>query len=156
MRVIELSEAVGAENRAIAALLRKMGSEQVRKPVQGTWTVKDVLGHIAAYLEAERLALATGVGKARETPIYFDDFLTWNEEQYELRRNWTPGRVIAEVEENSARYLSLVKSLHEEDLIKQVRFPWNETGTVHALILEGLKHRREHREALAQALSITV
>lgn len=156
MRVIELSEAVGAENRAVAALLRKMGSEQVRQTVQGTWTVKDVLGHIAAYLEAERLALAAGVGKARETPIYFDEFLKWNEEQYELRRNWTPGRVIAEVEENSARYLSLVKSLHEEDLIKQVRFPWNETGTVHALVVEGLKHRQRHREALAEALGITV
>ncbi|HSH80599.1 MAG TPA: DinB family protein [Herpetosiphonaceae bacterium] len=154
MRVIELSEAVGAENRAFATLLRKIGSEQMRAPVDGKLTTKDILGHVAAYLEAERLALASGTGRAREAPIYFDDYQKWHEEEYDRRRGWTPGRIMAEVEENSARYLSLVKSLHEEDLIKQVRFPWNETGTVHALILEGLKHRREHREELAAALGL--
>ena len=50
MRVIELSDAVGAENRALTALLRRINSSQFRQPVAGTWTVKDVLGLIAAYL----------------------------------------------------------------------------------------------------------
>ena len=152
MKVSELSDAVGNENRAVNALLRNLSSEQFRQKVDGEWTVKDVLGHIAAYLEAERLALAAGVGRSREQPVYFGDYQPWNEQQYELRKQRTPGQITAELQENSARYLSLVKSLFEEDLAKQVRFPWNEQGTAHALIVEGLGHRRSHREALAAAL----
>ena len=155
MRVIELADAVGAENRAVNSLIRKIGSEQFRQTVAGDWTVKDHLGHIAAYLEAERLALGAGVGRAREQPVYFDDLEVWNVQQAEARKNRTPSRILAELEENSARYLSLVKSLHEEDLIRTVRFPWNEQGTVHALILEGLRHRRAHREQLERALGLT-
>ena len=154
MRVVELSDAVGAEKRALDALVRKLGGEQFRQRVTGEWTVKDVLGHIAAYLEVERLALAAGVGRGREPAVYFDHFEPWNRQQYELRKDRTPGRIVAELQENSARYLALVKSLHEEDLIKQIRFPWDEKGTVHELIVEGLDHRREHREELAAALGL--
>ena len=167
MRVMELAEAVGAEKRALDALIRRISTEQFRQPVTGEqglpyegetrrlgseWTVKDVLGHIAAYAEAERRALAAGVGRAREEAVYFDRIQPWNEQQYELRRERTPGRIVAEVQETTARYLSLIKSLHEEDLIKTIRFPWNEQGTVHELIVDGLKHQREHREELAAAL----
>ena len=154
MRVVELSDAVGAEKRALDAMVRKLGSEQFRQPVDGEWTVKDVLGHLAAYLEVERLALAAGVGRGREPAVYFDHIQPWNEQQYALRRERTPARIVAELQENSARFLALVKSLHEEDLIKQIRFPWDEKGTVHALIVEGLDHRRRHREKLAAALGL--
>ena len=155
MRVSELVDAVGDETRALNAVVRKIGSEQFRKPIAGSWTVKDVLGHIAAYLEAERLALAAGVGRSKEPPIYFEENQSWNEQQWELRRDRTPGRILSELQENSARYLALVKSLHEEDLNRTIHFPWNEQGTVHALVVEGLDHRREHREALATALGAT-
>ena len=155
MKVGELSDAVGAETRALNALVRSIRSEQFRQPVAGDWTVKDILGHIAAYLEVERLALAAGLGRGKDQPVYFDHFQPWNEQQYELRRERTPGRIVAELQENSARYLALVKSLYEEELIKRVRFPWCEEGTVHALIVERLDHRHEHREKLAQALGQT-
>jgi hypothetical protein len=155
MRVSELVDAVGNETRALNAIVRKIGSEQFRKPIAGDWTVKDVLGHIAAYLEVERLALAAGVGRSKEPPVYFDQFQPWNEQQWELRHDRTPGRILSELQENSARYLALVKTLHEEDLNRTVRFPWDERGTVHALVVEGLDHRREHREALAKSLGET-
>lgn len=153
MRVLELAEAMGTEKRALDTLLRTLPSEQFRQKVAGEWTTKDILGHIAAYAEAERLALAAGIGREREAPLYFDGIESWNQQQYAARRERTSGRIVAEVQENTARYLSLVKSLHEEDLIKTIRFPWNEQGTVHQLILEGLKHQREHREQLTAALS---
>ena len=152
MKVAELAEALGTEKRAIDAILRRLSGSQYETPVGGTWTIKDVLGHIAAYADAERRALASGVGRGREEPVYFEQIQAWNEEQYERRRTWRPQRVVAEVEENTARYLSLVKSLYEEDLIKQIRFPWGVQGTVHELIVEGLKHRREHREALEKVV----
>ena len=152
MRVAELADMVGAENRALDALVRKLKGDQFRQPVTRERTVKDVLGHIAAYLEVERLALAAGIGRAREQPVYFDDVQTWNQQQYELRRDYTAGRIVGELQENAARYVALVKSLHEEELNKPIRFPWQETGTVHALVVEGVRHRREHREELAAAL----
>lgn len=155
MRVIELSDAVGAEHQALDAIVRRISSEQMRQKVAGEWTVKDVLAHISAYDEVERKALAAGIGRGKEQPVYFGDYQTWNEQQYELRKNYTPGRVVADLHENGARYLSLIKSLHEEDLIKQIQFPWgNERGTVHAMITEGLEHAREHREQLAAALGL--
>ncbi len=152
MRVIELSDLVGAERRAMEALLRSISSEQMRQKIAGEWTVKDVLGHIAAYDEVQRKALAAGIGRGKEEPVYFGDYQPWNEEQYALRVKRTPGQITAELHENSARYLSLIKSLHEEDLIKQIRFPWGDQGTVHELIVEGLDHTREHREQIAAAL----
>jgi hypothetical protein len=153
MQVAELADLVGAERRALEALLRRVSSEQWRQPATGTWLAKDVLGHIAAYADAERRALAAGVGRAREEATYFDNIQAWNEQQYELRKKRTPGQIIAEVQENTARYLSLVKSLHEEDLNKTIRFPWGEQGTVHAMVKEGIGHLRSHREQLEQALA---
>lgn len=152
MRVLELAEAIGNEHRALDAVVRRLNSEQMRQTVSGTWNVKDILGHIAAYEGAQRSALAAGLGKAREQPVYFDDIERWNEEQYQLRRERTPGAITAELHENSARYLSLIKSLHEEDLIKQIRFPWGGQGTVHAMIVEGLEHERKHRQELESGL----
>jgi uncharacterized damage-inducible protein DinB len=176
MNVAELSDVVGTEKRALDAIIRRLSTadyrqpiiqlkpdeeaegrrldanEQFRQPVSGTWTVKDVLGHIAAYSDAERRALAAGVGRKREEPVYFDQFLAWNEEQYEVRRKRTPRQIVAELQENTARFLSLVKSLHEEDLIKTIRYPWNEQGTVHAFVLDALRHHREHREELERVL----
>ncbi len=181
MKVAELADALGTEKRALDAILRRLSGSQyeapvggastikdvpeapvtytgdtVKLPVAGTWTIKDVLGHIAAYADAERRALASGVGRGREEPVYFEQIQAWNEEQYERRRTWRPQRIVAEIEENTARYLSLVKSLHEEDLIKQIRFPWNEQGTVHEMVMESLKHQREHRQELAAALGLPV
>ncbi len=152
MRVPELSEAVGTEHQALDAILRRLSSEQMRQKVAGDWTVKDILGHIAAYEGVQRVDLAAGLGRGKEEPVYFDNFQPWNEQQYALRRDWTPGRITAELHENGARYLSLIKSLHEEDLIKQIRYPWGERGTVHQMIVEGLDHVREHREQIAAAV----
>lgn len=153
MRIPELIDALSTETRALNALVRGLGTEQFRMQANQKWSIKDVLGHIAAYLDAERRALAAGVGRAKEEPIYFDHYQPWNEQQYELRKQRTPNRILAELEEGSARYLALVRSLHEEDLNKDIRFPWDEHGTVHELIVDGLKHRREHREELSALLS---
>ncbi len=152
MRVFELAEAVGNEHRALDAIIRRLSSEQMRQKISPQLTVKDMLGHIAAYDGALRMALAAGVGKSREEPGYFDDRHQWNQDQYALRRERTLGTVVAELHENGARYLSLIKSLHEEDLAKQIRYPWDERGTVHAMIVDGLGHAREQREALEAAL----
>jgi uncharacterized damage-inducible protein DinB len=152
MRVAELADALGTEKRALDAIVRRLSVKQYEAPVAGAWTIKDMLGHIAVYADAERRALAAGVGRAREEPVYFEQIQPWNEEQYQFRHRWRPQRIVAELEENTARYLSLVKSLHEEDLIKHIRFPWNEQGTVHELVMESLKHQREHREQLTAAI----
>lgn len=176
MNVAEVSEMIGGENRALDSIVRKLSTEQFRRPVDdkpdvpyegetlrlgrtdegrelaaGQWTVKDMLGHIAAYADAERRALAAGIGRGRKDVISFDHVQPWNEQQYELRRGHTPGQIVAELQENTARFLSLVKSLHEEDLIKTIKYPWrNDHGTVHAFILECMKHQREHREELGR------
>lgn len=178
MNVAELSEMVGGEKRALDTMVRKLSSEQFRRPANdkpdvpyegatlrldqteqgrepaaGEWTVRDVLGHVAAYADAERRALAAGVGRGREDVITFEHFQPWNEQQYELRRRRTPSQIVAELQENTARFLSLVKSLHEEDLIKTIKYPWrNAQGTVHAFILECMEHQREHREELGRLL----
>jgi hypothetical protein len=151
MRVTELGDAVGNENRALNALVRGIGGSQFDRTVAGSWTVKDMLGHIAAYLEAERVALAAALGKSKESPpdVPFD---TWKQQQYEARRTRSSPRILAELQENSARYLSLVKSLFEEDLARQIAFPWGERGTVHAMIVNGLQHRTADREEIEAAL----
>ncbi len=152
MRVIELADTVGAEHRALDALMRRLSTPQLRQKFSPEWTVKDQLGHIAAYDGAMRKALAAGVGRGREEPEYFDDHLKWNDEQYALRKTRTPEAITAEVRENGARLLSLIKSLHEEDLIKPIRIPWGGQGTVHEMVLDGLGHARKHREELERWL----
>jgi len=175
MNVAELSEMVGAEKRALDGIVRKLSTEQLRRPASdtpdvpyegktlpldqadqgrepaaGEWTIKDVLGHVAAYADAQRRALAAGTGRGHEDVISFEQYQAWNEQQYELRRRRTPSQIVAELQENTARFLSLVKSLHEEDLIKTMQYPWPKQGTVHAFILECMEHQRGHREKLGK------
>jgi hypothetical protein len=152
---MELSDAFGNERRSLEAIIRRLSGTQMDRKITDNWTVKDILGHLAAYHEVERLALAAGLGRGREEPVFFESIQPWNEEQYQQRRERSPSRIIAEFEENSARYLSLIKSLHEEDLIKRIRLPWGGTGTVHEMIVEGLDHTREHRKMLEETLGQT-
>lgn len=151
MRVGELGDAVGNENRVLNALVRGIGGSQFDRVVAGSWTVKDMLGHIAAYLEAERVTLATGLGKSQER-VPDEAFDVWKQQQYEARRSRSAPRILAELQENSARYLSLVKSLYEEDLARQIQFPWGGRGTVHAMIVDGLEHRSADRAGIEAVL----
>ena len=154
MRVSELSDAIGNENRALNALTRNLSGTQFDRTVTGSWTVKDMLGHIAAYIEADRLALAAALGRSKEPPS--TQYETWKQEQYEARRSRSAPRILAELQENNARYLSLVKGVFEEDLARQVRFPWGEQGTMHAMIVDGLAHRTKDREEIEAVLKQAV
>lgn len=152
MRVVELSDAIGDENRVLNALTRALSGSQFDRSVTASWTVKDMLGHIAAYLEADRLALAAALKRGKESPPT-TSYDMWKQEQYEARRTRSAPRILAELQENNARYLSLVKGLYEEDLARQIAFPWGERGTVHAMIVRGLNHRTKDREAIEAALN---
>ncbi len=155
MRVSELSDAIGDENRAVNALTRSLSGSQFDRIVTGAWTVKDVLGHIAAYLEADRVALAAAMKKSKE-PAPSMPYDTWMQEAYERRRSRSSPRILAELQENNARYLSLLKGLYEEDLARQVEWSWGEQGTIHAAIVRGLEHRRKDREAVEAVLKDAV
>jgi hypothetical protein len=118
--------------------------------VCGYWSVKDIIGHLAAheYILAE--VLATFLGEATETPYFVQladvGMGRFNDIQAETRKNHTVQTILEEYNSVHARALDLVQRMPPETLRDTGTIPWY--GPEYSLddwIVYGYYgHKREH------------
>lgn len=88
--------------------------ELVRRPAVGEWSVKDVLGHVAAW----EAVTVNGIAQFMrgEGPVFLivDDVDAWNAEQALLRRDRTLAEVKDELIATRRELLDLVTALPDE------------------------------------------
>jgi hypothetical protein len=107
----ELDAAYGELKGTVAGL-----DEAARTTVmQGRWSVKDILAHIAGWHREmtpalERLARGE---KAIPDGADYNDFDAWNARFVEARRGMTPGQVDAELDESFAGFRAALLSVPE-------------------------------------------
>lgn len=132
------------------------GSRWEEPGVVGTWSAKDVIGHLAAFewvlLDATELL----AGREPETP-YLDAFRgsNFNDSQAEQRRRHSPDDVLAEYREAYERVMASVSRLAPERMRKDGTMPWYgaEYSFDDLVVYQYYGHKREHCAQLAASVS---
>jgi hypothetical protein len=113
--------------------------------MQGRWTVKDILAHIAGWHREmtpalERLARGE---KAIPDGANYDDFDAWNARFVEAQRGMTPGQVEAALDQSFAAFRAALLSVPEAR-----RQPGRTAGKIAREA--GFEHYRHHAAQIRQ------
>jgi uncharacterized damage-inducible protein DinB len=123
-------------------------AEMCNTQVEGEWTIRDILAHLAAWdqisLEAMRAYLAPdGV----RVPI-ITDHDGWNAEQTATRKSSPLEEVLKELARVRLELLAIMDGLSEQQWEQVHTLPWGAKGTP-ADLLSGLAwHEMEHIKAI--------
>jgi hypothetical protein len=116
---------------------------------EGTWSAKDVVGHLAVWSDLLMdgvEALIWGRADAAETV----DIDAWNVYQIAVRRDWTVAQIQSAWSAALARALDLAGRLSREEMDRQSSAPWSDGPTSPAAVFDlWLLHVEQHRDGLA-------
>jgi uncharacterized damage-inducible protein DinB len=120
----------------------------VNSPVEGSWTIKDTLGHISAWDTTVIKPLRELILHGEFIPEIIDDHLAWNDEQYGLRKETFFHEIINELHQTREELLTLAKGGDEKDRVRIFKAPWGGEGTIDWM-LDGLAwHEDEHTQTI--------
>jgi hypothetical protein len=117
-------------------------------PAEGTWTVKDLIGHLSSWENACLLPMRGFSEGEPFTPPDIPDDLVWNDEQAAIKAPLSISEVIQESRQTYEELLRLVEHLDIHHLQEIITMPWREEGTILKMI-DGLAwHQEEHNKSL--------
>jgi hypothetical protein len=140
--------------RTIRSTIDRYGPDDWGRIALGTWTAKDLLGHLGAFEVRFADQLAPFVGASVETDLPSADPRTFNDDQAAVRQGWPIERVMAEFLEAHERVMR-----HAGLITPEV---WRETGTIpwygaeyslnDLVVYQQYGHKREHDPQLGAVL----
>lgn len=142
MVMLAALEAAREDLLAAAALVPAEGRDSW--PVCGSWTLKDVLGHVADW---ERFAYeGLGMMAAGQTPDVerVDDIEAWNQAHAEARRAQPWEVVWDDLTQGRQALMALLGGMEEAQLARRFDFPWGVEGTAYDWLGVFVEHDREH------------
>lgn len=111
---------------------------------EGSWTVKDLVGHIAAWEKALVQPLKGFLQGGEFVPEDIPDHDLWNSRQVEARRELTFDHILQEARLTRQELLELTSRLSPEQWALILPAPWGSHETL-AQMLDGLAwHEEEH------------
>ncbi len=145
-------EAVGklrAARKELQETLAGISEEEWTRPnaVQ-KWSLKDLLGHIAAWDEEVLRVIQAFAMQAEPHYSYSisdrNDFAVWNAEQVEERKNRTLEQIRSEFDGSRRDLIQIVEGVTDQVLMRPKMTPWNELRTGLELLDEAAAHDIEH------------
>ncbi len=142
-----LAESRRALHQAIEGLSEE---EMTQVQVEGVWTIKDVLGHIASWEETCLEPLQHYADGGPYDVQVIEDYLAWNDEQAARKRNVPLDAILDELTTVRQGLVEAANRLSAGQWAQRVPFAWGGEGTI-ADTLEGLhEHEMEHVRSLQQ------
>lgn len=140
---------IEAADAEVSGLLAGVPEDAWLDVVEGSWTAKDVLGHLAAWSDL----LMDGVEalvQNRADDVQIIDIDAWNADQIAARQDWTVGQVRSAWEEALARALRLASQLSPAEMSRRRPAPWTEEPTSPSDVFDlWLMHIAQHCAGLA-------
>jgi uncharacterized damage-inducible protein DinB len=126
------------------------GEEMTQVQVEGVWTIKDVLGHIASWEEIclDPLRRYADGGPFEVEAI--EDYLILNEELAARKRDIPLGAILDELDAIRQELVATVSELSADQWEQRVLFPWGDEGAVAEMLDELYQHKLEHVHAIQQ------
>ena len=144
--------------QAIDGLIDRLQPVDWEAIALGTWTTKDLVGHLGAFEVRFAEILTLFVGEEPATNLRATSPATFNDDQAAIRRDWPVERVVAELRDAHALVMSLVPRIPPEVWREVGTIPWY--GPEYALddlmVYTQYGHKREHGPQLEAALRRSV
>ena len=124
--------------------------EMTQVQVEGVWTIKDVLGHIAAW---EEICLEPLQRYADGDPFEVEaikDYLILNEELAARKQDTPLDVILDELDAIRQKLVATASKLSAEQWEQRVLFPWGDEGAVAEMLDELYQHELEHVHAIQQ------
>jgi uncharacterized protein (TIGR03083 family) len=124
----------------------------------GTWTTKDLVGHLGAFEVRFVEILTDFLGEVPATSLVSDPIETFNDDQAALRAGWSVEAIVTELRDAHARAMALVARVPADRWREVGTLPWY--GPQYSLddlvvyLMYG--HKREHAPQLEAVLERTV
>jgi len=136
-----LAESRQALHQAIEGLNEE---EMTQVQVEGVWTIKDVLGHIASWEETclEPLQRYADGGPFEVEVI--EDYLKWNDEQAVHKRDMPLDVILEELATIRQRMVDAASRLSASQWEQRVPFSWGGEGTIAEVLDVFYQHELEH------------
>jgi len=135
-----------AESRqTLHQAIEGLSEEEMTQPqVEGVWTVKDVLGHIASWEETclEPLRRYADGGPFEVEVI--EDYLVWNDEQATHKRDIPLDAILDELLTVRQGLVEAASRLSARQWKQRVPFSWGGQGTIAGVLDVFYRHEMEH------------
>ncbi len=140
--------------RTVMATIGRYRPDDWSRIALGTWTAKDLVGHLGAFEVRFADTLASFVGAALESDLMAADPETFNDDQAAIRADWPIDRVLAEFTAAHERVMTHAKALPEARWREVGTIPWYgaEYSLDDLLVYQQYGHKREHDPQLSAAL----
>ena len=144
--------------RDIDALIDRMGPADWDAVALGTWTAKDLVGHLGAFEVRFVEILTMLLGEEPSTQLRAISPDAFNDDQAAIRRDWSAEAIVGELREAHRRAMVLVPRIPPERWREVGAIPWY--GPEYALddfaVYNIYGHKREHGPQLEAVLERTV
>ena len=142
-----LAESRRALHQAIEGLNEE---EMTRIQVEGVWTIKDVLGHLASWEETclEPFRRYADGGPFEVQVI--EDYLAWNDEQAARKRNFPLDVILNELATIRQGLAEAASRLPGRQWEQRVPFSWGGEGTIAEVLDVFYRHELEHVDTIQQ------
>ena len=142
-----LAESRRALHQATQSLSEK---EMTHIQVEGVWTIKDVLGHVASWEETCLEPLRRYADGAPFEVEVIKDYMTWNDEQAARKQDIPLDAILDELAAIRQELVAAASRLSAEQWKQRGPFSWGGEGMV-AEMLDGLcQHELEHVRTIQQ------
>jgi uncharacterized damage-inducible protein DinB len=144
----ELSRFKDSRQALMNAIDGLSAAELVTQPVEGIWTVKDLLGHITAWEQALLEPLSEFVFgnpfKAEEIP----DHDAWNAVQAARCADRSYPEILNELANTRQKLIKAVEKLSEGQYHQVYQAPWGDQNTFIEMISGLAWHEEEHTKSI--------
>lgn len=123
----------------------------------GTWTAKDLLGHLSAFEVRFADQLASFAGASPETELMGADGETFNDDQAAIRRDWPIEQLLDEFHAAHERVMRHAGAIPEARWSEVGTIPWygSDYSLDDLVVYQQYGHKREHDPQLSAALERT-
>lgn len=138
-----------ASRRQLYEALAGMSDEDLVRPnAVEKWTVKDLLGHLAAWDEETLRVIQAFIMQAEPQYSYAisdrSDFAVWNAEQIAIRREHSLEAIRSELENARRDLIQVIQGVSDQVLMRAKTTPWGKPRTSLELLDELVAHDQEH------------
>ena len=147
----EALDSLAASRRALHQAIQGLTQEDVTQvQVEGVWTIKDVLGHVASWEETYLEPLRRYAGGGPFEAEVIEDYTPWNEEQAARKRHVQLGAILDELAAVRQDLVATATRLSTEQWNRTMPFTWGGEGTVAEALDVLAQHEWEHVRAIQQ------
>ena len=145
-----LAALAAARENLLAAAALIPEDERTTRLICGTWTLKDVLGHVADWEEVGVAGLRQMAEGENPRVANIPDVDAWNAVHAETRQDQPWAQVWTDLHDTRRALTDVLESITQTDLDHEFSFPWGAKGTPIEWTLTFVQHDHTHARGLRE------